>query len=159
MPHPNAELIARLYAALARRDAAAMGSCYADDARFDDPVFRQLDADGVRAMWHMLCERATDLSIEASGIEADATHGKARWIATYTFSRTGRRVRNVIDAEYAFRDGRIVRHTDRFSLWRWAGMALGLKGALLGWAPPVREAIRREALRGLEKFRQRESRR
>jgi ketosteroid isomerase-like protein len=150
--HPNTTLVVRLYAALAAGDGAAMGDCYADDARFSDPVFRDLDATGVRAMWAMLCSRATDLKVEVSGVEACDTQGKARWIATYTFGKTGRRVRNVIDAEFAFSDGRIVRHTDTFDLWRWAGMALGTQGMLLGWTPLVQNAIRREARRSLESW-------
>ena len=157
MPHPNTDLITRLYAALAARDGAAMGACYADEARFSDPAFRDLDTAGVRAMWAMLCARATDLTVETSGIEADNVRGKARWIATYTFSKTGRRVRNVIDAEFEFRDGLIVRHTDSFDLWRWAGMALGAKGTLLGWTPLVQNAIRKEAMRGLEAFRRKQA--
>ena len=153
MSHPNTNRITCLYAALAARDGAAMGACYADDARFSDPAFRDLDAAGVRTMWAMLCARATDLTVDVGGIEADDTHGKARWVATYTFSKTGRQVRNVIDAGFEFRDGLIVRHTDTFDLWRWAGMALGAKGTLLGWTPLVQNAIRREAMRGLESFR------
>lgn len=155
--HPNFSLITRLYTALAARDGAAMGACYDDDARFSDPAFQNLDAAGVRTMWAMLCSRATDLTVEVSGVEADDTRGKARWVAAYTFSKTGRQVRNVIDAEFEFRDGLIVRHTDRFDLWRWAGMALGLKGTLLGWTPLVQNAIRKEAMRGLEAFRTRQS--
>jgi ketosteroid isomerase-like protein len=151
--HPNAELILRFYTALAARDGTAMGACYADDARFSDPVFQNLDAAGVRAMWAMLCSRAVDLTVETSGVEADDTHGKARWIATYTFSKTGRKVRNVIDAEFEFRNGLIARHTDCFDLWRWAGMALGAKGTLLGWTPLVQNAIRKEAMPGLQAWR------
>ena len=157
MPHPHTELINRLYTALAARNGTAMGACYADDASFSDPVFRNLDASGVRTMWAMLCSRATDLNVEVSGVEADDTRGRARWVATYTFSKTGRKVRNVIDAEFEFRDGLIVRHTDRFDLWRWAGMALGLKGTLLGWTPLVQNAIRKEAMRGLEAFRRKQA--
>ncbi|HNL11879.1 MAG TPA: nuclear transport factor 2 family protein [Turneriella sp.] len=150
-------MIQGLYTALAAKDGAAMGACYADDARFSDPAFQNLDAAGVRTMWAMLCSRATDLTVELSGVEADNTHGKARWVATYTFSKTGRQVRNVINAEFEFRNGLIVRHTDRFDLWRWAGMALGLKGLLLGWTPLVQNAIRKEAMRGLEAFRRKQA--
>jgi len=157
MPHANATLIRNFYAALGQADAAAMGACYADNARFSDPVFRDLDAAGVRAMWAMLCARATDLEVSVSGVEADERSGSARWIATYTFSRTGRRVRNVIDARFEIRAGKIVRHTDRFDLWRWAGMALGVKGKLLGWLPAVQNAIRREAAQGLAAYRRQHS--
>ena len=52
---------------------------------------------------------------------------------------------NRIDAAFTFRDGRIVRHQDRFDLYRWARQALGPKGVLLGWLPPVQDAIRRQA--------------
>ena len=151
--HPNAELILRFYTALAARDGAVMGACYADDARFSDPVFQNLDAAGVQAMWAMLCSRATDLTLVTNDIVADDTRGSACWVATYTFSKTGRKVCNVIDARFEFRDGKIVRHTDRFDLWRWAAMALGFKGSLLGWTPLVQNAIRKEAMRGLQAWR------
>ncbi len=52
---------------------------------------------------------------------------------------------NRIDATFVFRDGKIVRHTDRFDLRVWAAQALGLKGKLLGWLPPVQNAIRKNA--------------
>jgi len=157
MPHPHTELINRLYTALAARNGTAMGACYADDASFSDPVFRNLDASGVRTMWAMLCSRATDLNVEVSGVEADDTRGRACWVATYTFSKTGRKVRNVIDAEFEFRDGLIVRHTDRFDLWRWAGMARAAWPIRLGWTPLVQNAIRKEAMRGLEAFRRKQA--
>lgn len=153
MSHANKDLIERFYAALGNGDAASMGRCYADDAIFSDPVFAMLDAEGVRAMWAMLCARARDLDVSVGDIVADDRAGSARWIASYTFSRTGRKVRNAIDARFEFRDGKIVRHTDRFDLWRWAGMALGIKGQLLGWLPAVQNAIRGEAGKGLAAYR------
>lgn len=153
MTHANADLIRRFYTALGNRDAAGMGRCYADNATFADPVFTELDADGVRTMWAMLCARASDLEISVGDIEADDKSGRARWVASYTFSRTGRKVRNVIDARFEFNDGKIVRHTDRFDLWHWAGMALGIKGQLLGWLPAVQNAIRSEAAKGLAAYR------
>lgn len=155
MRHANEALIQHFYDALDRRDSAAMAACYADQARFADPVFGELDAPAVRAMWAMLCERASDLQVAVSDIEADDRRGSARWIASYTFARTGRPVRNVIDAAFAFERGKIVSHNDRFDLWRWAGMALGLKGRLFGWLPSVHNAIRRDAGKGLQAYRRR----
>jgi ketosteroid isomerase-like protein len=147
--HPNAVLIARFYAALDRRDAEAMIACYAKDAEFSDPVFPRLDAEGVAAMWRMLCARGKDLHVVASGIEADATAGHAHWVATYTYSATGNKVINRIDAEFTFRDGRIVHHVDRFDLYRWIRQALGTRGMLLGWLPPVQRAVRAQAAKAL----------
>jgi ketosteroid isomerase-like protein len=146
----NAALIERFYAALDRHDSEAMIACYGQEATFSDPVFPSLDADGVRTMWRMLCARGKDLRVVVSGVDADeADSGRAHWVATYTYSGTGRRVVNRIDASFRFRDGLIERHVDRFNLWRWAAMALGAKGALLGWLPPVQSAIRAQAAKAL----------
>ena len=155
-PHPNAALIARFYDALGRRDAATMIACYAPDATFSDPVFTALDAAGVAAMWRMLCARGKDLHVVASDIDADDATGRAHWVATYTFSATGRRVENRIDARFTFRDGRIVRHEDRFDLRRWLAQALGVKGVLLGWLPAVQRATRTQAARALAQWRARQ---
>jgi len=100
----------------------------------------------------MLCERGKDLEIEFRDVVADETTGSAHWDAHYTFSATGRKVLNRIDARFEFEDHLIRRHNDTFDLWRWAGQALGLKGQLLGWTPFVQKAIRRQANRSLERY-------
>ena len=148
----QAELIRGFYASFQRRDHAAMGACYAPDATFSDPVFPDLRGPAVAAMWRMLCERGVDLRVEASGIEADAARGSAHWEAWYSFSATGRPVHNIIQASFRFRDGLIQQHTDSFDLYRWARQALGVKGILLGWTPPVQRAIRAQAARALDGF-------
>lgn len=150
--HPNAELIRHFYAAFARRDSAAMNACYAKDIEFHDPVFQRLRGDDARRMWRMLCARAKDLSVAADAIDADEHTGRAHWVASYTFGATGRRVENRIDASFVFDGGLIVQHHDRFDLYRWARQALGLKGLLLGWLPPVQAALRKQAAQGLRAF-------
>ena len=147
-----ADTIRTFYEAFQRRDAAAMGRCYTADVVFSDPVFTHLVGDQARGMWTMLCERGKDLRVEFTDVAADAATGRAHWEAWYTFSATGRAVHNVIEARFRFRDGLIAEHTDSFSLARWAAQALGLKGVLLGWAPPVQNAIRKQAAKGLAQF-------
>jgi ketosteroid isomerase-like protein len=150
--HPNARLIEDFYAAFGRRDAEGMIACYAPDIEFSDPVFTRLRGDEARAMWRMLAERGKDLRVEASRIQADDTSGSAHWDAFYTFSQTGQKVHNRVDARFEIKDGKITRHTDSFDLRAWAGMALGLKGKLLGWLPPVQNAIRKNADAGLRAY-------
>lgn len=89
------------------------------------------------------------------GVWADDRTGRAHWDARYDFSATGRKVWNRIDARFEFADGKIIRHTDTFDLWKWAGMALGLKGKLLGWLPPVQHVIGKTAMKGLDAFERR----
>ena len=83
---------------------------------------------------------------------ADDAAGRAHWEAWYTFSASGRKVHNIIDATFEFRDGKIVKHTDRFDLHRWAGLALGLPGTLLGWTPFLQNKIRAMAQKGLADY-------
>lgn len=148
----NERLINGFYEAFARRDGDAMAACYGDAARFSDPVFPGLDAREVRAMWRMLTRRAKDLVVVHRGVSATETEGRAHWEATYTFSATGRRVHNVIDATFRFAGGAVVEHVDVFDFWRWSRMALGAPGVLLGWSGPLRRKVQRTARAGLDAF-------
>ena len=150
--HANAQLIHDFYNGFKRLDWQAMNACYDQNIQFSDAVFTELEAEQVAAMWHMLCDKAEDFELSFSQVQADDTHGSARWQATYTFSRTGRRVHNVIFAEFQFADGKIVRHSDHFSFWRWSSMALGAPGSLLGWSGFFRRKVQQQALNGLKRF-------
>jgi hypothetical protein len=144
----HTSLITALYTALQRRDGDAMAACYTATARFEDPVFR-LEGGQIGGMWRMLCERGTDLRVEFHDVTASGDRGHASVEAWYTFTATRRPVHNCIRAEFEFHHGLISRHMDRFSLYRWARQALGLRGTLLAWAPPVQHQIRTQAARAL----------
>jgi len=151
--HDNERLVRSLYAALGRRDGAAMAACYASGACFSDPVFPALCGDEVGDMWRMLCGRANGICVEVANIVADEATGRADWQAWYPFSGTGRLVHNVIHAEFRFRDYLILTHVDDFDLWRWSRQALGTPGALLGWSSLLRRKLRAQAAGSLAKFR------
>lgn len=150
--HPNAELIERFYFAFKNRDHLGMAACYREDARFWDPVFLALQGPEIGAMWRMLCERGKDLEITWSDVHADEHVGRARWEAVYTFSKTKRRVHNVIQARFDFAGGKIAAHRDDFDLWRWLRMAIGPVGIAFGWLPQLQDTVRREARQGLDAF-------
>jgi ketosteroid isomerase-like protein len=149
--HPHAELIQRFYAAFAQRDWKAMASCYHPEVHFTDEVFDLHGADAGR-MWQMLCTNGRDLVVEVSGIEADQIRGRAHWDASYTFSATGRKVLNRVDASFEFREGLIVRHVDRFDFWAWSRQALGAPGWLLGWSGSLRTKVQQRAAGSLAAF-------
>ncbi|NMO20466.1 nuclear transport factor 2 family protein [Pyxidicoccus fallax] len=152
--HPHSQLISDFYYAFQRRDAQAMAACYHPDVEFSDPVFVGLRHGGVTAMWRMLCERGKDLQLTFRDVQADDRTGRAHWDANYTFSTTGRKVLNRIDAEFEFRDGKIVRHLDRFDFWAWSRQALGPAGLVLGWSPMLRNKVRATARKSLDKYMQ-----
>lgn len=148
----NQEVIIQFYSAFQKRDWRTMQSCYHAEAHFSDSVFPDLNSMETKAMWHMLCENAQDFSLQFTGIEADDTHGRCDWQAWYTFSRTGRKVHNIIQADFEFKDGLIIRHTDSFNFWRWSRMALGITGVLMGWTPIIHNKVQTTARKSLFKF-------
>jgi len=152
--HQNADLIREFYTSFQARDANGMNTCYHAEVVFSDPAFGTLKGKEATSMWQMLCERGKDLDIEFGDVHADDEKGSAHWEAWYTFSKSGRRVHNIIEASFVFQEGKIFHHTDRFNLWRWSSQALGPLGIFLGWTPFVQSAIRKEARKGLEKFMQ-----
>ncbi len=145
------QLVEQFYAAFERRDAAAMAACYHKQAHFTDPVF-DLRGRAVGEMWRMLCAKGRDLKVSHGKARRDRQRVRVRWEARYTFSGTGRKVHNVIEASFEFEGGLIKRHVDRFSFWRWARQALGPIGWVLGWSGLLQTKIRRRAARGLAEF-------
>jgi ketosteroid isomerase-like protein len=135
----DAALIATFYAAFARGDAEAMVACYHPDVVFIDPAFGLLRGDEARDMWRMLCKASKDLTIATADIGAKGGRGHAQWTANYTFS-TGQHVTNVVDAEFDFAQGLIIRHMDDFSFSTWAGQAFGLPGKVFGRVPVLPQA-------------------
>jgi ketosteroid isomerase-like protein len=130
-----------------------MNSLYSEDVVFSDPVFGLLRGNEVRAMWKMLCTKAKDFSLTFSDIkEIDEEYTTCKWVATYTFSGTNRKVVNRIKAFMRFKDGKIIEHSDAFKLSNWAAQALGWKGVLFGWSGFVQRSIQKKARRNLERF-------
>ena len=156
--HPNLTTLENFYTAFARLDADPMAACYALDAAFDDEVFSLRGHTQVTGMWRMLCgaikAKGADVwQLTFSGIEADATSGKAHWEADYRFSATGRMVHNVIDGVFEFNDqGLITRHRDSFDFYSWSRQALGTPGLLLGWTPFLHNKVKATAAANLQKF-------
>lgn len=129
-----------------------MAGCYHEEAFFSDPVFKELHNEEPGMMWKMLLSAATDLEIIYGNVYADTVYGYADWQATYTFSKTGRKVVNQIHAEFRFLNGKIVRHNDYFDFWKWSRQALGITGLLLGFTPLLQKKVSTQALKGLKKY-------
>lgn len=148
----NEQLIKKFYDCFAQRDWKGMLECYDENIFFYDPVFLNLEGPQVRAMWEMLLSNARDLSLSVSDIVSEDEYGTCHWVATYTFSATGRRVVNKCKAYMKMEGGKITEHSDQFSFWNWSRQALGLKGLLLGGTTFLQNRVRGQAWKNLEKF-------
>lgn len=150
--HSNEALITKLYEGFQRRDYKAMQSCYANDATFNDPVFSNLNAAEVKAMWEMFCVNGKNLQIEFENVKANDSNGSAYWIARYNFSASGKKVTNRIHASFEFRNNAIVKHNDDFNFYKWTVQAFGLGGILLATIPILKNRMKQTALRNLHKY-------
>ncbi len=152
--HPNEQLITNFYKAFQTKDFITMQNAYAENGMFNDEVFRNLNAGEVRSMWEMLIKTGKDLQLEFSNVNADDKKGSAEWIATYTFTKTKRKVINRIKANFDFENGKIVKHTDKFDFYAWAKQAFGITGVLLGWTGVLKNKVRAFAKNNLDAFMQ-----
>ncbi len=127
-------IINSFYQSFKNLDAEGMVVHYADDVEFSDPAFGTLKGERAKNMWRMLCEsqKGKDFKVEFSNIVEDENGGTAHWEAWYTFSQTGRKVHNKIDAKITIQNGKIIKHEDVFNSRAWASQAMGFKGWLLG---------------------------
>lgn len=151
----NKQIVEQFYTAFQQLDYKSMQACYSDDIVFSDPVFLLLRGKEAKSMWEMLCKNARNFSLSFSDIELiDHEYATCSWTATYTFSRTGRRVVNNIKAFMRLKDGKIIEHSDGFRLSTWAAQALGWKGVLFGWTGFMKRGIQKNARRNLAYFMQ-----
>jgi ketosteroid isomerase-like protein len=146
-------VIEQFYQSFSEGNAEEMNKHYHERVIFNDPVFKNLDHAQVTSMWKMLIERSKgDLEITFDDIIADEEQGSCTWEARYHFSKTKRPVHNVIHASIQFKEGKIIQHTDTFNFWRWASMALGTPGKLLGWSPFLKNQVQKNAIGALRKY-------
>ncbi|RZL19240.1 MAG: nuclear transport factor 2 family protein [Pedobacter sp.] len=148
----TAQLINKFYTSFSNRNFKGMQECYADNATFSDPVFGKLNAQEVKAMWEMLLKRAADLHVIYKNVWEDGENGGAEWIATYTFTTTGRKVVNKISAVFVVKDGKIISHQDTFSFYNWSKQSLGITGLLLGWSGFLKNKISVQAKKNLADY-------
>jgi ketosteroid isomerase-like protein len=150
--HANATVIETFYTAFQKKDYKTMQECYHKDAVFSDAAFKNLNSNEVKAMWQMLITRGKDTEITFNNVTADDTIGTCHWEAKYTFSATGNKVHNIIDATFEFKDGKIYKHTDKFDFHHWASQALGIAGTLLGWTGFFQNKVGAKAMEQLKLF-------
>lgn len=149
----NENHIHQFYSAFSKGDTESMFKFYSKDVKFRDPIFGLLIGKDVLAMWSMLISKSNgNIQISVKDVKADEFLGSAQWTATYNYSATNNKVVNVISANFHFKDGLIIKHTDDFDIWKWSKQALGLTGKLLGWTGYMQNKIQEKALLSLKKY-------
>jgi len=143
----------KFYTAFSNKDIEGMIECYADNVIFTDPAFGTLEGDRAKAMWRMLLSnQESNLSVNFQLLEDTQHNAKVDWQASYLFGPSKRQVLNKIQATIELEDDKITKHTDHFSLWKWTGMAFGIRGYLIGWTPAMKRVVQKTTNKALNKF-------
>lgn len=147
-------VVEEFYEAFARLDAETMAACYHDEVVFSDPAFGTLKGKHARNMWRMLCasQKGKGFEVSYSNVRSAGKGVAAQWEAHYTFSATGNKVVNRIEAYFEFEEGKIIKHQDSFDLYKWSKQALGVKGTLLGWTTFFKRQLQRQTNALLAKY-------
>ncbi|MFK7756790.1 MAG: nuclear transport factor 2 family protein [Flavobacteriales bacterium] len=147
-------LITNFYEAFADLEPEKMTSCYHPDVVFEDPAFGILRGEEAKSMWKMLLtsQKGKRFEVTFSDIQANDNEGSAKWEAQYTFSKTKRNVHNKVRAQFEFKDGLIIKHTDQFNLYKWSKQALGTSGALIGWSSFFKKKLQAQTNEQLKNF-------
>ena len=146
------QIVSEYFEAFQKLDWQTMQNCYTDESIFLDPVAGALYGDEIKAMWQMLLKENTNLKITVKDREFDGEevvnssgvagyYCKVYWEAVYLFPATGRRAHNKVISNIRVEDNKIAEQFDQFRFHRWASMAFGFRGLLLGWTPGFRKKV------------------
>lgn len=154
----NTELIKKFYTAFSNGNSAEMIECYHKDIVFKDPVFGELTGERACKMWEMLmAQKKESTTVTFSNVVANENTGSANWVAKYVYGEKQRKVTNEVSAHFTFKDGKIIKHTDSFDLWKWTKQALGAPGYLLGWSSFMKNKIQKTTNANLDTYIQKNS--
>lgn len=146
------DIVSDFYEAMRVKDTRRMAEHYAVNALFTDPVFPSLSGYEAGKMWEMLLKNSRDFDLEFQVLEADKDQAKVRWVARYTFSKTGRKVRNEVLSTFEFMDGKILTQRDRFNFKKWARQALGFFPWLFSFTGVTQKKVQETAGRSLNDY-------
>jgi len=138
-------VIETVYAALRDGKPHAAAACYASDPYFEDIAFQLHGRERICQMWRLVCSRNVRVTFDS--VAADDNTGSGHWVASYTFSETGRPIVNDIRSSFKFSDGLIADHRDQCDPHHWASQAYTFpKSLLAGYVAPLRRFKARQKL-------------
>lgn len=147
-------VIHELFDALNNRDYKRMWKCYEPEAGFYDPAYEDLNYEEIKAMWHQICKRQTDLEAIITKVkQIDDDIITYRWRAEYTHAQYGSEMVNKIKGTVTLSErGLILNQTEKYNLWKWFSMATGFVGTYFGWMPNMHKSLRASVNKSLHGF-------
>ena len=146
------DIVIKFYEAFKSKDYKTMQSLYAINALFGDEVFMNLSGFETGKMWEMLLKSAKDLEVSYKILSTSRNKAKVKWEAAYTFTKTGRKVHNVVISRFEIEDGKIVTQKDKFNFGKWSRQSLGFFPWLISFTGITRKKVQEAAEISLNDF-------
>ncbi|MCF3107806.1 nuclear transport factor 2 family protein [Niabella sp. CC-SYL272] len=141
----NIEMIGLFFAAFGNLDHRAMNALYSEDIIYSDPLFGMLEGEAVKDKWEMCVGEIRDFRLTVIKTEEiDHEYATCRWKATWYASRFRKQIVFEAKSFMRFSGGRIIEHSDGFSLTKWIAQAYGWKGQFFGWLNFMKRRVQRE---------------
>lgn len=120
------EVAQAYFSAFANKDAATMGSLYAENTQnvFSDAVFPNLNTLEARNMWKLLLSGNSEFAVAFQIVRVTDSTAVVNWQARYVFPPTGNRVLNRGQSNMKIINNRIVEQRDSYDLCAWTSQAL-----------------------------------
>jgi len=139
----NEILIRDFFTAMAEKDFKKMNQCYSPEVIYYNPICDLLKEESVFARWEVECKSRKDLQLSFDPVVAlDEDYFTCKFEMKYTFMPTGKYIRQVSTAHMKIFDGKIIEHSDAFSVHRWAMQAYGFTGWIFGWNRFYQQSIK-----------------
>jgi len=149
----NIEIIELFFAAFGNLDHQGMNAQYSDDILYSDPLFGMLEGQQVRDKWIMVCKGIRELRLTiVKTAEIDHEYATCQWKASWFPADSKRQIFLEGKSFMRFAEGRIIEHSDGFSLTKWIAQAYGIRGQLFGWLHFMKRKVQRQHRERLERF-------
>lgn len=149
----NIEIIELFFTAFGNLNHRGMNALYSEDILYSDPLFGMLEAQQVRDKWEMICNGIHGLKLTiVKTEEIDHEYATCRWKAAWYPADSKRQIVLEGKSFMRFADGKIIEHSDGFSLTKWIAQAYGLRGQFFGWLHFMKRRVQREHQERLERF-------
>jgi ketosteroid isomerase-like protein len=149
----NRELIRTFFSAFQNRNFEAMRNCCNDNLVYFDPLYHFLNGEHVLSMWKCRYAYVEKFCLEFSDIVTDDNeYYTIQYHLSYVAEETGKVVNQTIKSYMRVLSGKIVEHSDAFSIHQWSSMVYGTIAKLIGWNRFYQNRLKKNARKKLLKF-------
>lgn len=149
----NIEIIDLFFTAFGNLNDRDLNALYSDTIIYSDPLFGLLQGQQVKDKWEMVCKNMTEFRLTViKKEEIDHEYATCEWKAEYISVDSGGPIVFSSKSFMRFAEGKIIEHSEGFSLTKWVAQVYGIKGRFFGWLNFMKRKAQAECQERLEQY-------